>query len=159
MNKKLFQIPFLLFFLFSCSSQTLYIGKKTGAINKAKLFEIEPTWEQWYKQYQVRKKLDMDSTDLHFLIVGATWCHDSSREMPRLLKVLKESGIKDEQIEIYLTNRKKTEPKEIIKEYKVFFTPTIVVLNKGKEIKRFVENPNTTLEDDLEKIAKALRSE
>lgn len=123
-----------------------------GQISKDALFELKPNWKMAYENYVPKENAELD-TNFRVLIVGATWCHDSERELPRLLKVLNSFSVTDSQIEIYLTDRKKKEPAKIIAEHRIFFTPTIIIFYQGKEVKRFVENPQTNWAKDIKNLA------
>lgn len=147
------------FSLVSCATtQVIHLKNISDdeAVTKEALFELKPNWKMAYENYVPKEDATLD-TNFSILIVGATWCHDSDRELPRLLKVLNHFSVSDEQIKIYLTDRKKTEPANIIAEYRIFFTPTIIILYQGKEVKRFVENPQTNWAKDLKTLATEVR--
>jgi thiol-disulfide isomerase/thioredoxin len=139
--------------LTACSQNSAIELKKNtiGQITKSGLFKLKPSWKKTYEKYKALEKTKLIG-NYEFLIVAATWCHDSEREIPILLKVLKEFAVREADINIYLCDRKKEEPKEIINANKIFFTPTIIVKKDGKEIKRFVENPNSYWERDLRRL-------
>ncbi len=90
---------------------------------------------------------------LRILVFMGTWCHDSNREIPRLMRVCEELGIYD-QLELYGVdvNKKSRLGKE--KDYNVRKTPTIIFMRDGVEIARILEEPEISFEQDLEKILK-----
>lgn len=90
---------------------------------------------------------------LKVLVFMGTWCHDSNREIPRLMRVCEELGIYD-QLELYGVdvNKKSRLGKE--KDYNVRKTPTIIFMRDGVEIARILEEPEISFEQDLEKILK-----
>jgi len=90
---------------------------------------------------------------LSILVFMGTWCHDSNREIPRLMRVCEELGIYD-QLELYGVdvNKKSRLGKE--KDYNVRKTPTIIFMRDGVEIARILEEPEISFEQDLEKILK-----
>ena len=93
-----------------------------------------------------------------FLIFLGTWCGDSKREVPRLLKVLDYCGIKPEQIKIVLVSNidslYKQSPNHEEKGLNILRVPTLIVYENNTEINRFIEYPVETVEKDLFKILK-----
>lgn len=91
-----------------------------------------------------------------FLIFLGTWCGDSKREVPRMLKVLDYSGIKPEQIKIVLVSNidslYKQSPNHEEKGLNILRVPTLIVYENNTEINRFIEYPVETMEKDLLKI-------
>lgn len=80
-----------------------------------------------------------------------TWCHDSNREIPRLLRVVEELGIAD-QLELYGVDVNKTSLKGREKAYNIQKTPTIIFIQDGKEIGRILEEPEVSWEQSLVEI-------
>jgi thiol-disulfide isomerase/thioredoxin len=141
---------------FSCSAQALVVqDEKLGKISKAELFSIKPEWLKQFNNYE--QIINKNSSDkLLVKIVFAYKCHDSEREVPLLLYTLNKMGFSDEQVELLAIDKKKINPKNIIKDEKVFFTPTIIFYNGQIEVKRFVESSDSTWEADINKIIKML---
>ncbi len=79
-----------------------------------------------------------------------TWCPDSRREVPALIKILDEIKFPDGRLHFYGLNREKKSfyGEEMRKDIR--FVPTIIVYEKKKEIGRIVESPvSGSLEEDL----------
>ena len=76
-----------------------------------------------------------------------TWCHDSQREVPRLLKVSANS----EQLEMRLIalDYRKNDPEKLAQSKGIKFTPTFIVHLGEKEIGRIVERPQKSLVFDI----------
>lgn len=91
--------------------------------------------------------------DLKILVFMGTWCHDSNREIPRLIRVCEELGIYD-QLELYGVDVNKKSRFEREKDYDIRKTPTIILLKDGNEIARILEKPEISFEQDFEKILK-----
>lgn len=89
--------------------------------------------------------------DVKILAFMGTWCHDSNREIPRLMRVCEELGIYD-QLELYGVDVDKTSLQGREKGYNIKNTPTIIIMRDGKELARIIEEPETSFEQDLEKI-------
>ncbi len=89
----------------------------------------------------------------NFIVFVGTWCGDSHREFPRLMKILDELGVHDNKVTIIGTNRKKESPNGEEGLFNVHKVPTIIVKKYGKEIGRIIEYPKSGfLEKDLLEI-------
>jgi thiol-disulfide isomerase/thioredoxin len=91
--------------------------------------------------------------DLKIIAFMGTWCHDSNREIPRLLRVAEELGVAD-QLELYGVDVNKTSLKGREKAYNIQKTPTIIFIQDGKEIGRILEEPEISFEHYLTEILK-----
>ncbi len=138
--------------------------KPLVGICSATQFSAEP-YAAWYKpgyeNYQPTtaildqlKKLKSEKTTIK--IVFGSWCGDSKREVPRMLKTLHEAGFTDKNIELIGVYREpdvyKQAPNHEEKDLNVYRVPTFIVYEKGKEIGRINEFPVESLERDLLKI-------
>jgi thiol-disulfide isomerase/thioredoxin len=85
-----------------------------------------------------------------------TWCGDSQREVPRLYKIFDYCTVKPEQIKLVLVSNHDTaykqSPTHEEKGLNILRVPTLLVLENGNELNRFVEYPVESLEKDLLKI-------
>ena len=81
-----------------------------------------------------------------------TKCHDSEREVPRLLKILNTLNFSYENLRIVLLNseKKTIDGYEIGKD--ITNTPTIIFLKNSNEENRIVEFPFENLENDIFRI-------
>ena len=79
-------------------------------------------------------------------------CHDSEREVPRLIKILDEIKFLDNKLKIYLLKQNKTSDSGFEKDKNITNTPTIIFYKNSIEINRIVEFPVETLERDIYKI-------
>lgn len=130
----------------------------------AKDFEREP-YAAWYKpNYEnytpaadIIAQLKKSSPEKFTLkIVFGSWCGDSKRELPKMMKVLHAAGFPEKNIqligvydslEVY-----KQAPKREEKGLNIYRVPTFIVYQKDKEIGRIVEYAVESLERDLLKI-------
>lgn len=80
-----------------------------------------------------------------------TWCHDSNREIPRLMRVCEELGIYD-QLELYGVDVNKKSRLEQEEGWNIRKTPTIIFLRDGEEIARILEEPEISFEHSMELI-------
>jgi thiol-disulfide isomerase/thioredoxin len=89
--------------------------------------------------------------NLKILAFMGTWCHDSNREIPRLMRVCEELGIA-EQLELYGVDVDKKSLFGREESYDLRKTPTIIFFLKGEEIGRVIEEPEVSFEAYLAEI-------
>jgi len=114
-------------------------------------------FESQYLKYEPnRADIDKLREPIKGLAIEAyigTWCGDSRRQIPRLLKALDAAGFDEKRLAMVgLSDRDmefKQSPGRPERKRLVHRTPTIVLLRDGVEIGRIVETPATTLEADL----------
>ena len=142
-------------------SVSTYVEKiLNGPINKEGLKKMP--YKLWfntnYKTYRVdfdllkdikRKKLK----ELKVLAFMGTWCHDSNREIPRLMRIMDELDAGN-QLELYALDIDKTSIKGKEKPYDLKNTPTIIFYLNGEEVKRVIEEPEGSFEEELVRILK-----
>lgn len=77
-----------------------------------------------------------------FLIFMGTWCGDSKREVPRMLKILDYCGVKPEQVKIIMVSNAdslyKQSPNHEEKGLNIIKVPTLIVYENTTEINRVV---------------------
>jgi thiol-disulfide isomerase/thioredoxin len=95
--------------------------------------------------------------ELRIEVLFATWCHDSEREVPRLLKILETAGVESSAVELVALDFNKTEPKGRAASKVLQYTPTFIFSVRDEEIGRIVERPIGTLETAIESIMSQLR--
>jgi thiol-disulfide isomerase/thioredoxin len=120
-----------------------------GDISHAELLERHEVFRRNYTEYVTPEPVEGLPADLAVQILFGTWCHDSEREVPRMLKLLKASGVKQENISLIALDIRKEEPEGRAKALDVRFTPTFIFLTGGTEMGRIVERPNVNLEHDI----------
>ena len=102
---------------------------------------FEPTDED----IELMKKLQ----GKELLVMFGTWCHDSEREVPRLLKLLHKSQVELSKQTWLAVDLNKKESSGVAKQNRLKYTPTFVLFDNGKELGRVIEKPNDSLADDL----------
>ena len=83
-----------------------------------------------------------------------SWCEDSQREVPALLKLLDLADFDSSQLEIIAMTHDKDTPENYEADYQIEFIPTIMFFKDGAELNRIVEYTQETLELDMLKILK-----
>jgi tetratricopeptide (TPR) repeat protein len=94
-----------------------------------------------------------DKTELDFTVFFGTWCGDSRREVPRLLKLFDAMGLPDGSVELVALDRTdealKQSPGGEERGHEIYRVPTLIIERDGEEISRLVEYPVLSLERDL----------
>jgi thiol-disulfide isomerase/thioredoxin len=128
-----------------------------GDISIKTLFENHEGFQDNYEEYQPGNLLDpalFRGVEIYMLF--GTWCHDSKREVPRLLSLLNKLDVPENQINLIGLNFMKNDSQDRGKKFQIKKTPTFVFLRNQKEIGRIVEMPEISLEADLLKILGSL---
>ena len=148
----------LLLLIFNSCNESLNYNLRDGEVDKDYLFNSKNT--KWFPKNYDSYKSDIFLSENNFdnidnfiieLYMGIT-CHDSEREIPRLIKILDEINFPDNQLNIFLLKRDKTSDYEYEKGKNITNTPTIIFYKDSIEINRIVEFPIETLERDIYKI-------
>jgi hypothetical protein len=110
-------------------------------------YQIDTALASEIKKYMANKE---------FILFLGTWCGDSKREVPRMLKLLHYCGATTEQIKLVLVsnhaNEYKQSPSHEERGRNILRVPTLIVLQNKLEINRIVESPVESIEKDLLKI-------
>ena len=126
------------------------------------------SYQSWFKanyqNYAVDKEmvaLFSDALAQHeILLFLGTWCGDSKREVPRMLKVLKAANFPTEKLKIVAVDRRKENYKKGLngeeEGWNIKRVPTLILTKNGKEVNRIVERPIASIEEDLFAILKQL---
>ncbi|WOI39075.1 thioredoxin family protein [Alteromonas sp. CI.11.F.A3] len=127
-----------------------------GEISGEALLAQYPAFMDEYKSYQPSdaeiKAVSALEDDTLLILFGA-WCHDSEREVPRLLKTLDASGLDAPQFTLFAVDRKKSDPEGMAEKHALKYTPTFILMRNGEEIGRVVERAETSLTQDLQALA------
>lgn len=125
---------------------------------------LKEPFSEWYNKEHDEYSLDQASVaelkkakinSYQILVFMGTWCEDSHREVPRLMKILEATDYPQEKLTIVAVNRKKESPGGEDGPYNIHKVPTIIVKKYGKELGRIVEFPKSGfIEKDLLEIVK-----
>ena len=120
-----------------------------GDISQVELLERHEVFKRNYDAYEVTAGIDGLPADLKVKILFGTWCHDSEREVPRMLKLLAASGVKEDNISLISLDIRKEEPEGRAKALAVRFTPTFIFFSDDAELGRIIERPVESLQADI----------
>lgn len=134
--------------------------QETILLGELKLSDIEDF--EWYKENFNSYKPDISivesiskkakNRDLKIEIYFGTWCPDSQREVPRLIKLLEISNFNMNNVKLIGLDRDKIVPnltEKKAKELDIQMVPTFVFYEDNTYLNRFVEFAVKTLEDDV----------
>ncbi|MBX2847536.1 MAG: thioredoxin family protein [Acidiferrobacterales bacterium] len=129
-----------------------------GEIDKSVL--LEPPYQTWFEKNYTNyspdkstiKTLEKSLDGIRIQVFMGTWCHDSQREVPRLFKILENSGFDLSRLDLVSLNRDKKTPNNLEEGLNIQRTPTFVFIKNGIEIGRIVETPRDSIENDILKI-------
>ena len=159
-------------FLQSCETRKVVVNREVETTSDGKMLLGTQTLDQfykepysaWYNQEYENYQIDQESVaqlkkqklnSYNILVFLGTWCGDSHREFPRLIRILDELKYPKNKLTIVAVNRKKESPNGEEGQYNIQRVPTIIVKKYGKEIGRIIESPKTGwLEKDLLDILK-----
>lgn len=91
-------------------------------------------------------------SEYEIVLFMGTWCPDSRREVPKLLKILDQANFDFSKLTMVGVDRNKTTPEKLEAEYDIQRVPTFIFLKDGKEVNRFVEYARESIEADIAKI-------
>ena len=125
-----------------------------GTLEVSELWQRAPLWRELRDEYapdaQAVATFASEQRPLRFKVAFGTWCGDSRRSVPRLLKTLDTAGNSGLEVELLSIGRGFTEPMDQVRELRLTNVPTVIVYDGDREIGRFVENPSgDSIEHDL----------
>ena len=149
----------LLFSLITSVSWPTYAqayAPMVGEITRTNLQQNGST-KKWMSENYLNYSPDMDLvkqsqsflSDVSITMFLGTWCHDSQREVPALLKILDTVAFKSENIRIIALSLDKDTPSKIEGLSNISRTPTFVFYRDGREIGRYVEQARRSLDQDI----------
>jgi len=124
----------------------------------------KPPYSDWYtesyKAYEpnteVMERLGKHVDGTEYVLFLGTWCEDSQREVPGMIKILDRLGVSRKRLELIGVDEREEQynksPGGETEAFKVDLVPTLIVRKEGSELGRIVELPWGTLEEDLLEI-------
>ena len=126
-------------------------------VGKVSLAQLSTYTTDWYSnEYDLYKTNQSLLTKIKPLLnnkkvtlIMGTWCEDSRREVPGMIKILTEAGYPTSSMDIIAVDEDKTTPGKLEKVFELFNVPTLIFSENGTEINRIVEFPINGLEQDI----------
>jgi thiol-disulfide isomerase/thioredoxin len=110
-----------------------------------------------YDEYQLKtdainKLLDINKDELTIKIVLGTWCPDSRREVPRFMRILDAWKFPVSKVLFIGVDNAKLSPVGEYDKLDIQRVPTFIIYKNNIEAGRIIENPVTSLEQDMVNI-------
>lgn len=113
-------------------------------------------YEPRYKSYTPDKAsletIEKNINDYDLVLFLGTWCPDSHREVPRIYKILEQTGYDMDKIKTYALNHRMQSEDHDEKDLNITNVPTLIFYKDGKEVNRFVERARENIAKDMAKI-------
>jgi thiol-disulfide isomerase/thioredoxin len=93
-----------------------------------------------------------NASDVTMLLIVATWCPDSKREVPRFFKIYDQARVGMGKVTLVAVDRTKKDGEGLTVKYEILRVPTFVFFRGDREIGRVTERAITTLEEDIAAI-------
>jgi len=112
-----------------------------------------PNYENYMPEDEAMSTINENINDYEIKVLMGTWCGDSKREVPKLMKILDKADFNYKNLEMVAVDYNKTTPSKIEEKLDVHHVPTIIFYKNGEEVNRFVEySQGESIEEDLSKI-------
>ena len=134
------------------SNLALAAQPMVGDIDSATLLADYDAFSKEYKEFTVsddEAALMQKLEGKTLVVLFGTWCHDSEREVPRLLKLLAQSGVELAQLQLVAVDYAKKDNKGLAQQFELKYTPTFIVLDGDTEVARVIEKPEGSLAQAL----------
>jgi hypothetical protein len=113
----------------------------------------QPGYDSYVPDSSVIRSLNGSLKGKQIDIFLGTWCGDSKREVPRMMKILALSGMDLQQVRLIFVsneaNSYKQSPQHEEAGKNIKRVPTMIIYENGIEIGRIVEYPIVSLEKDM----------
>ena len=130
-----------------------------GYFDPARL-KSEP-YSEWYNKgyddYEfnsegLNKLLELNKDNLSVKVVMGTWCSDSRKQIPRLMRIIDIWQFPVTGLTFIGVDDKKHSPVDELSSLNIQRVPTIIIYKNNIEAGRIIENPTTSLEQDIVNI-------
>jgi hypothetical protein len=105
--------------------------------------------EYMFNSDAVNKLFDINKDDLIIKIIMGTWCPDSRREVPEFMRILYIWKFPLSKVKFIGVDNTKHSPVAEYDSLNIQRVPTFIIYKKNIEAGRIIENPVTSLEQDM----------
>jgi thiol-disulfide isomerase/thioredoxin len=110
------------------------------------------------KTEAINKLLEISKEDLAIKVVMGTWCPDSRREVPRFMRVLDIWQFPVDKVTFIGVDEAKRSPVGEYVSLDIQRVPTFIIYKNNIETGRIIENPTTSLEQDIVNILSGMNN-
>lgn len=135
-------------------ANSYYVGEITMSDISSKLSGFDENVSDMNWNQTQLDTIQSFGNKLQFKIFFAEWCHDSKKEVPKIINLLQELKLTSEQTWFYSLDTQKSDPKQFAKQHQITNTPTLILLIDNKEVGRIKEYPTTNWLNDIIEILK-----
>ncbi|NVJ60102.1 MAG: thioredoxin family protein [Gammaproteobacteria bacterium] len=116
-----------------------------GTIDGSELLSKYPRFNNEYEDFSPSEndilKLRKIDTPTKLTVVFGSWCHDSEREVPRIIKLVRQSNNPMIQLNLIAVKHNKQLPEGMPQKYQVLYTPTLYLEQNDELVGNIVERP------------------
>ena len=143
----------------SKTGEQIPIGFTPRRILADTLYRYHNWFDKGYSRYKpdvtVSERLKEAFTDdIDLLVFYGTWCSDTQRELPRLMKILDTVGFPERRLKLCAVDRAKQSGDAFAKHHKVKRVATVIIFRNGEELGRIIESPKVSLEFNMLQLLK-----
>jgi thiol-disulfide isomerase/thioredoxin len=124
-----------------------------GKITIGQLYAGAPVFRENAQKFRpdavAVKRIREIGRKLKIVMFLATWCRDSVRESPKLLKILEAANNPNISLDLYAVNTSMEDGAGLAKSHGIRAVPTMIFFRDGRELGRIIESPATTMENDF----------
>ena len=125
-----------------------------GSVTYAQMTQYTEAWfDKEYDFYRINEerleKIKPLLKDKRVVLIMGTWCEDSQREVPGMMKILNQAGFNTAEMEIIAIDEDKRTKEGLEKAYNLAYIPALIFFEGEKEMNRIVEFPINSLEQDI----------
>ncbi|MDU0113295.1 thioredoxin family protein [Psychrosphaera aquimarina] len=148
----------LIFCFFLISNISLAEDSKyyVGEISAPDILSSFPTFASHiddvsYNDAQLNKLANLTG-DIQIKVFFGQWCHDSAREVPRIITMLNQVNNANISAWFYGLDTSKSDPLMLAQKHDIKKTPTIIVYQNGVELGRILEFPQLDWATDISRL-------
>jgi len=139
-----------LFFSTSYAQESeFYIGEITTQEILAEFSNFAKHSDDVTYQNEDLSQLKQLTGDIQIKVFFGQWCHDSVREVPRMITLLQEVNNPHIKSWFYALDTSKSDPLGLAEKHNILKTPTLIVYQNGIEIGRILEIPKNSWAADI----------
>jgi hypothetical protein len=105
--------------------------------------------EYLYNEGMLQKLRGINTDNLNIKVVMGTWCPDSRREVPRFMRILDGWDFPQNKVQFIGVDDHKLSPVGEYEKLGIQRVPTFIIYKNNIEAGRIIENPTTSLEQDI----------
>lgn len=131
-------------------------GNLLGEVSATKVLSL-PAFYQQFESSSISQQdiegLSAIDKNLTLRLLFGSWCHDSEREVPKIIKLVEAAANPNLVLMLTAISSDKLQPESAVARYNLKYTPTLVVIRDGQELGRIIEMPEHSWAADIVALA------